>query len=295
MRLKLRKRALLAFAISLTAIVAAFGLLGGSVSNAGPGHPYLALGDSVVFGYITQAGFAYGNPENFIGYPDYVAPELGMTPVNASCPGEATGGFISLASPIDNGCRAFRSFAPLHATYSTSQLDFAKAFLEDHKNTKLVTVQLGANDAFLLQKQCLGNAACIQAGFPALLGTISANMDTILKALGGKHFQGVLMIVNYYSQDYGDAAGTGLVAALNQAVAAHANEDGAVVAMRSPPSGTRHRRPPQRGTPARQGFNVAPQAPAAFDPTKCDVHPSQSGQKLLAQTVEDAYDAAHHN
>ena len=296
MRLKLRKRALLAFAISLTAIVAAFGLLGGSVSNAGPGHPYLALGDSVVFGYITQAGFAYGNPENFVGYPDYVAPELGMTPVNASCPGEATGGFISLASPIDNGCRAFRSFAPLHATYSTSQLDFAKAYLEDHKNTKLVTVQLGANDAFLLQKQCLGNAACIQAGFPALLGTISANMDTILKALGGKHFQGVLMIVNYYSQDYGDAAGTGLVAALNQAVSAHANEDGAVVADAFTAFRNAASTASAAGNACKAGLlNVAPQAPAAFDPTKCDVHPSQSGQKLLAQTVEDAYDAAHHN
>ena len=70
MRLKLRKRALLAIAISLTAIVATVGLLGGSVSNAGPGHPYLALGDSVVFGYITQAGFANVNPENFVVYPD---------------------------------------------------------------------------------------------------------------------------------------------------------------------------------------------------------------------------------
>jgi hypothetical protein len=28
---------------------------------------YLALGDSVVFGYITQAGFEYGNPHNFVG------------------------------------------------------------------------------------------------------------------------------------------------------------------------------------------------------------------------------------
>ncbi|HKA73691.1 MAG TPA: hypothetical protein VKE26_17910 [Xanthobacteraceae bacterium] len=36
-------------------------------------------------------------------------------------------------------------------------------------------------------------------------------------------------------------------------------------------------------------LNVKP-----FDPTQtlCDVHPSQSGQKLLADTVEAAYEAA---
>ena len=42
-------------------------------------------------------------------------------------------------------------------------------------------------------------------------------------------------------------------------------------------------------------LNVAPQAPGTFDPSKCDVHPSQSGQKLLAQAVEDAYATAHHD
>jgi lysophospholipase L1-like esterase len=297
MRLKLRKRALLAVAIPVAAIAAAVGLLGGNVSNAGPGHPYLALGDSVAFGYITQAGFAYGNPENFVGYPDYVAPDLGMTPVNASCPGEATGGFISLGSPIDNGCRAFRSFAPLHVSYSTSQLDFAKAYLKSHKNTKLVTIQLGANDAFLLQKQCQGNPTCIQAGFPALIGTISANMDMILQALGGKHFHGVLMIVNYYSQDYGDMAGTGLVVALNQAVAAHAKADGAVVADAFTAFKNAAFTGSAAGNSCKAGLlNVAPQAPgASFDPNKCDVHPSQSGQKLLAQAVEDAYKGPHHH
>ena len=39
-------------------------------------RPYLALGDSVVFGFITQAGFEYGTPDNFIGYPDYAGRAL---------------------------------------------------------------------------------------------------------------------------------------------------------------------------------------------------------------------------
>jgi hypothetical protein len=165
MRLKLGRRALVAVAVSMAAIAAAIVLPGGDVSKADPGRPYLALGDSVVFGYITQAGFAYGNPDNFVGYPDYVGPALGLMPVNAACPGEATGGFISLTSADDNGCRAYRSHFPLHAGYSTSQLDFAEAFLAEHKNTKLVTLQLGANDAFLLQKQCLGTPLASKMAF----------------------------------------------------------------------------------------------------------------------------------
>jgi len=48
---------------------------------------YLALGDSVVFGYITADGFAYVKSNNFIGYPDYVGHALHMTTTNASCAG----------------------------------------------------------------------------------------------------------------------------------------------------------------------------------------------------------------
>lgn len=35
------------------------------------GPAYLALGDSVAFGYIAQAGFEYLNADNFIGYPAF--------------------------------------------------------------------------------------------------------------------------------------------------------------------------------------------------------------------------------
>ena len=287
MRVEFRRRTLVALATAVATIAAAVALMGGEVSNAGPDHPYLALGDSVVFGYITQAGYAYGNAENFVGYPDYVGPELGLTPVNASCPGEATGGFISSTSPAntDNGCRAFKSAFPLHVSYSTSQLDFAKDFLAHNKHTELVSVQLGANDAFILQKQCLGAPACIQAGLPGLLGSIVGNMGTILKALDGKHFHGKIVVVNYYSLDYSDLAGTGLIALINQTIAATAEANGAVVADAFTAFKDAASTPSAAGNTCKAGLlNALPQ-----DQTKCDVHPSQSGQKLLAVAVEDAY------
>jgi lysophospholipase L1-like esterase len=263
-------------------VVAASILLSGGASQADPGHPYLALGDSVSFGYITQAGFEYRNPDNFIGFPVYVGQALGMTPTNAACPGEATAGFIS-ATGADNGCRPFKANFPLHESYSGTQLAFATAFLNAHPNTKLVTIQLGANDLFLLQKSCSNDPTCIGAGLPALIGTISTNMDDIFRTLEAAHFNGRLIVVNYYSLDYADAAGTGLTQLLNQAIASHAHADGAIVAdaftafQQASASAGGH-------TCAAGLLNASPQ-----NQFLCDVHPSQSGQELLAQAVVDAY------
>jgi lysophospholipase L1-like esterase len=263
-------------------VIAASILLSGGASQADPGHPYLALGDSVSFGFITQAGFEYRNPDNFIGFPVYVGQALGMTPTNGACPGETTAGFIS-ATGADNGCRSFKANFPLHESYSGTQLDFATAFLNAHPNTKLVTIQLGANDAFLLQNSCHNDPTCVGAGLPAVLGSISTNMDAIFRALSAAHFNGRLIVVNYYSLDYGDATGTGITRLLNQAIASHAQADGAIVAdafsafQQASASAAGH-------TCAAGLLNASPQ-----NQFLCDVHPSQSGQELLAQAVVDAY------
>ena len=276
---------LAAMAVGVTGVFALL-FTGSGPAAADDGRLYLALGDSVVFGYITQAGFEYGNPNNFVGYPDYAGRSLRMTTTNASCPGEATGGFISLTSPDDNGCRAFRAGAPLHVSYSSSQLDFATSFLAAHRNTRLVTIGLGANDAFILERACLGDPTCIQNGLPALLGTIAANMHTILQSLRAARFHGVLMVVNYYSLDYSDTAGTGLTELLNQAITASAKADHAVVADEF--TAFKNAAATAGGNTCRAGLlNTSPQ-----DQFKCDVHPSQSGQQLLAVTVENAFEAA---
>jgi lysophospholipase L1-like esterase len=259
-------------------------LLGGGSSLAASGHPYLALGDSVGFGYITQAGFEYRNADNFVGYPEYAAPSLGFQDVNAHCPGEATTGFIS-ATGADNGCRPYKAAFPLHVAYTGTQLDFATSYLAAHPNTSLVTLQIGANDAFILERNCAGDATCIATGLPAVLAQISSNVDTILRDLKATRFHGLLMVVNYYSLDYSDAAGTALTVALNNAITSHARADGAVVADAF--TAFLHAAAPSGGKTCVAGLlNAAPS-----NQFTCDVHPSQSGQKLLAQTVEDEYHA----
>ena len=250
---------------------------------------FLALGDSVPFGYIAADGFAYVNANNFVGYPDYVGGDLRFKTANAACPGETSSSFISPTGP-DNGCRAFRARFPLHVSYTSTQLDFATNFLATHKQARLVTIMLGANDGFLLQQSCHGDLACIQAGLPLVLGTLAANMNTILGRLHATGFRGALVVVNYYSLDYTDPAQTGLTVLLNQTLAAAAAANGAVVADAFTAFRTAASTPFAGGKTCRAGLlNVNPADPTQ---TTCDVHPTQSGQQLLADTVEAAFEAA---
>jgi len=249
----------------------------------------LALGDSVVFGFITQAGHEYVNASNFIGSPEYVAGMLEFDVANAGCPGEATSSFLS-ATGADHGCRAFRAAFPLHIAYSSTQMAFASSFLLRHRDVRLVTVGLGANDLLILQDACATNPhpqLCIQAGLPAVLATVAANMATILAELRATGFSGVIVIVNYYSLDYSDPAGTGVTELLNEAITAPARPYGAVVADVFTAFQNVVANPAVAGKTCNAGLlNVDPQ-----DPTSCDVHPSQSGQRLIAKTITQVYKA----
>ena len=250
-------------------------------------RPYLALGDSVVFGFITQAGFEYVNPTNFIGFPDYVGRDLMLNDVNAACPGETTASFLSATAP-DLGCRAFRSQAPLHVSYGSTQSSFALSFLAKHKRTRLVTIMLGANDLFLLEEACAGDQTCIANGLPQVLATISANMATILGEIRASGYKGVIVVENYYSLGYSDAAGTTLTQLLNQAVSAPAASFGAVVADVFSAFEIAATNPFAGGNTCKAGLlNASPQ-----NQFLCDVHPSQSGQRLIARAVEAAFTAA---
>jgi lysophospholipase L1-like esterase len=250
-------------------------------------NTFLALGDSIVFGFISDDGFAYGNANNFVGYPNYAGGDLRFDTANAACPGETTSSFIS-AIGADHGCRPYKTSFPLHVGYASTQLEFATAFLATHKQARLVTIGLGANDGFLLQEACGFDIACIQAGIPALLGTIYSNMNTILGDLRATGFRGVLMVVNYYSLDYTDPVHTGLVVAINETLAAVAAANGAVVADAFSAFQTAASTPFAGGKSCRAGLLNA----TAANQFLCDVHPSQSGHQLLADTVELTYRAA---
>lgn len=249
---------------------------------------YLALGDSFTFAYITQAGYQYVNPENFIGFPDYVGLRTRLQLTNAACPGETAGSFLSATAP-DNGCHSFRAQAPLHVPYTSTQLQYAKSFLLAHPDTRLVTISLGANDIKLLQQACRGNVPCILAGLPQALGQLAYTMRTILADLRATGFRGPIVVLNYYSPDYTDPSLTAVIAALNQTLAAVATQSGALVAdlftSFQAVAGA------AGGVTCHAGlFNVLPQ-----NQTLCDDHPSQSGHMLAAKAISKALGDTLHN
>jgi len=258
-----------------------------SLSGQTTSRTYLALGDSVVFGFIANAGNAYGNPENFIGYPDYVGQTLNMRDFDAGCPGETSGSFLSVSAP-DDGCRAFKFLAPLHLNYSSTQGQYARAFLKNRPETRLVTLMVGANDLFLLQQNCANDPTCIAAGLPAVLNAVGTNVATILGQIRSSGYKGIIVVVNYYSTDYSDVFFTQIIQQLNQTLAAAAQVEGAVVADVFTAFQIVASNPLAPGKTCNAGLLNA----SAQDQFTCDVHPSQSGQKLIAKTVVDAFRAA---
>lgn len=117
-------------------------------------------------------------------------------------------------------------------------------------------------------------------------------MTAILRSLRATGHRGILMVVNYYSVNYADATQTFLTALLNQTLANVAVANGAVVADAF--TAFQSAATSAGGHTCMVGLlNVDPSNPNQFPPlATCDVHPSQSGQQLLADTVVAAYRAA---
>jgi lysophospholipase L1-like esterase len=266
---------LAALALSLVTSVPAF-------AEEDDSSNYLALGDSVAFGFIPSAAIPapnYSNAANFVGYPEMVARELELKDVNTSCPGEATGGFISKLSSNDNGClTGYRLAYPLHVAYTSSQLAFAVAFLNSHRHsTKLVTIDLGANDVFHLGAICGGTTnACFGAGLPGVIATMQANLAHIFVALRATGYEGKIVALTYYALVY-DATGIGLAALLNQPMINAAQSFNVRIAS---------------GFDAFQPFAVAHGGSScaagliiALGGGVCDVHPTPFGHAVLAAAV----------
>src|SRR5581483_533421 len=121
---------------------------------------YLALGDSVPFGYQPAAATPapnYRDDRSFVGYPELVAQQLDERVSNAACPGETTASMITPGAQ-SNGCEnsvgspvGYRTLSPLHVEYKGTQLAYALQYLHAHKHTRLITVMIGANDTFICQ------------------------------------------------------------------------------------------------------------------------------------------------
>ncbi|HWC82682.1 MAG TPA: GDSL-type esterase/lipase family protein [Pseudonocardiaceae bacterium] len=266
-------------------------LAAGSIAPAAAATPahsragYLALGDSVAFGYTppeTTPPLNYFNAANFVGYPEDFARATGLNLANASCPGETTASMIRVTAQ-SNGCEnavgspfGYRTVYPLHVFYLGPQLAYAVGYLRTHPQTRLVTIDIGANDMFVCQQTTADT--CTGSDFQAALNQVSANLATIYTALrGAGHYRGALMLVSYYSLDYADPAQNQSSQALNAALTAPTHRYGGVVADGYDAF---------RLVAARAGGDTCAAGLLVKLPDgTCNIHPSAFGHQVLAAAI----------
>jgi lysophospholipase L1-like esterase len=252
--------------------------VGGAGTRTAPrsASSYLALGDSITFGYDPTAD--HTDEQDSVGYPGEVASALSHTLVNASCPGETSASFL-VPGADDQGCHAFRAGSPLHARYSGTQLNFATGYLRTHPRTDLVSLGIGINDLYRCNR--VSTDRCGRE-LTATLETYRANLSTIVRALRAV-YAGPLVLVDYYSPNYQDFRMTDAVGRLNAIVAEVAGRNQAAVA---------HTYGVFAGPNTSSARNICTAGLLIKLAHRCDIHPSPSGRTLLAAAVTLAAESA---
>jgi lysophospholipase L1-like esterase len=290
-----RRFVVLAVAVVVAALVAAVGAGTASadpVNGSDANGTYLALGDSVAFGYVPAAAVPapnYLDAHSFVGYPEYLAQQLDERVSNASCPGETTASLLD-AGAQSNGCEnslgspvGYSTLYPLHVQYQGSQIDYALHYLAAHKHTRLITIDIGANDAFLCQATTADHCTS-PAELAGVANEIAANLGTIfhdLRVVAG--YQGPIVALTYYSLSYSDPVQIAGAQFLNSVIAAVTTAHGGIVAngfaafqVPSLPFG---------GDPCAAGLLIR------LPNGTCNIHPSPAGHRVLAQAIAEAIGA----
>lgn len=279
-------------------IVAALAAIGAGTVSADPVNgsdangTYLALGDSVAFGYVPPNAVpapTYLDAHSFVGYPEFLAQQLNERVSNASCPGETTASML-VAGAQSNGCEnslgspvGYSTLYPLHVQYQGTQMDYALHYLAAHKHTQLITIDIGANDAFLCQETTADHCAST-AELIGVAHEIAGNLTTILRDLRVvAGYTGPIVALSYYSLSYSDPAAVAGAQFLNSVIAGVTTAFGGIVA---------------------DGFAAfqAPSAAFGGDPCAaglliklpdgtCNIHPSPAGHRLLAAAIAKAIGA----
>jgi lysophospholipase L1-like esterase len=286
----LRVRSWSGLVVGLAVMLAVAVVPATAAADAQPVHAgvdYLALGDSVAFGYRPPAVTApadYLDASNFAGYPEDLAAGIPLTLSNASCPGETTASMIT-AGAQSNGCEnsvgspvGYRTLLPLHVDYSGTQLSYAVSYLRSHPRTRLVTIDIGANDLFVCQATTADH--CTGTDFPAALRQITDNLTTIFTTLRhAAHYQHDLVLMTYYALNYTDPVQVAGTTALNTALTAAGTQLGILVADGF--AAFQRASQDAGGDPCAAGLLIA------LPTGGCNIHPSALGHHVLAAAIED--------
>jgi lysophospholipase L1-like esterase len=279
-------------ALFVAALIGAGATSAAPVNGSDANGTYLALGDSVAFGYVPPQAVPapeYLDAHSFVGYPQYLAQQLDVRVSNAACPGETSASML-VAGAQSNGCEnslgspvGYSTLYPLHVQYQGTQMEYALQYLAAHKHTRLITIDIGANDAFLCQ-ETTADQCTSPVELAGVASEIAGNLGTIfhdLRVVAG--YQGPIVVLTYYSLSYSDPATLAGSQFLDSVLTGVTLANGGIVAD---------------GFGAFQGPSLAfggdPCAAGLLiklpDGT-CNIHPSPAGHRLLAAAIAKAIGA----
>ncbi len=212
------------FAVVLFMIVAPAALASPRphISLVGAGHRYLALGDSLAFGYQPDLNYDDGYADDF--YANLQGHGVKAL-ANLGCPGETSVTFLNGKCPVP----FLRKFP-----YVGSQLNAALLYLALYRGqVSPVTLDIGAND--LLPDINKSTCAINTAKFASDLATLDANLtQTILPQLHNAlvvngTLTGDLVVMNYYDPYQNLCPNTvPYIQSINQHIASDVNGYGTV-------------------------------------------------------------------
>jgi lysophospholipase L1-like esterase len=299
------------------AVVIAFGalVLAPAAGAIGPGKTYLALGDSLAYGFhqaqfdqeLKEKGFA--NPANYNdGYVDdfgaalkLLNPKLKV--VDDGCPGETTDNMIKGSGVGPAFCAGGPTGTPfpkafLHHAFPGTQLEDALAIAKE-AGTGTITLDIGANDLLQFLGHTCGFPAtftCSDAEIEAEIGHVVGNIGYILSQLRAAAPQAKIVFVSQYNpfptvlkpEGKGDATVEGLNAAIKP-VAAGLGVKFANTARVINFSGTHGG--PEVGDILTVCALTAMCPGGTFNPAspEADIHPTKAGYAAMAGVLLAAY------
>ena len=195
----MRKR----FLLMITAVALIFAMIPGSaIANKGgeKANPdkangyYLSLGTSLAAGTLVDVAFSSSS------YTDFLAGRLAQDDFKArkhvklGCPGETT---LSMMTGLDPDGSPSLCHPAVLDTYSTgTQLGDALVHLSSGKGkqTKVITIDMGANDALQTLDGCGLDLGCILGDLEVTKGNLAAILTDIREA-----YDGPIVAMNYYN------------------------------------------------------------------------------------------------
>jgi lysophospholipase L1-like esterase len=281
----------------------------------GVGTTYLALGDSLAYGYhqaqfqnelkekgfVEAANFDDGYVDDFGAALKLANPKLAI--INDGCPGETTETFIKGSGVGPAYCAGGPTGTPfpkafLHHAYPGTQLEDALAVAKQ-PGVNTITIDLGANDILQFLGHTCGFPAtftCTPAEIEAEIGHVATNVGIILGQLRAAAPKAKIIFVSQYNpyptvlkpEGTGDAT----VEALNAVLKSVAASDGVAFANTARVinfSGT-HGGPELGDIPTVCAFTAMCPG-GTFNPAspEADIHPTKAGYAAMAGVVGAAY------